>query len=95
MTIDYDPKTRAFAAQTRQLCWAVEVDRLEAGGSEAVEALTGAIVETVANVEVRRSAVQRAVNPLRADCARTARLAVQVAETGHPRRGAFARRRNA
>jgi len=95
VTIDYDPKTRAFAAQTRQLRWAVEVDRLETGGSEAVEALTGAIVDTVSNVQARRFGIQRAVGPLRADCGRTARLAVQVAETGHPRRRVLARRRKA
>jgi len=73
VTVDYDPKTQAFAAQTRQLPWAVSVDWLETGGPPAVEALVEAIADTVSNAAARRAAVARAVAPLRADSGRTAR----------------------
>jgi polysaccharide pyruvyl transferase CsaB len=82
VTLDYDPKTRAFAAQTKQSQWAVSVDRLETGGPPAVGTLVEAIADTVSNIAARRAASARAVASLRADCGRTARLAVQLAEVG-------------
>ncbi|MFH1834415.1 MAG: polysaccharide pyruvyl transferase family protein [bacterium] len=81
VTVDYDPKTRAFAAQTGQLPWAVSVEALEDRGP-GVSALVRAIVDTVSNVEVRRAALARAVAPLRAEAGRTAGSAVQLATQG-------------
>jgi polysaccharide pyruvyl transferase CsaB len=90
VVLDYDPKTRAFAEQTGQSRWAVSVDELEgahAGAADAtgsavasgVEALTHAIMDTMANLKDRRAALARAVMPLRAEAGRTAGLAVQLA----------------
>ncbi len=82
VTMDYDPKTRAFATQTKQLPWVVSVDALEDGGSPGEAALVQAIVDTASHVEARRAALARAVAPLRAESGRTARLAVQLAALG-------------
>ncbi len=82
VTLDYDPKTRAFAAQTRQSGWAVDVDTLEDRGSEGKAALVQAILDTASHAEARRAAVARAVAPLQAESGRTARLAVQLAREG-------------
>jgi len=92
VTIDYDPKTRAFAAQTRQLPWAVSVDALEdrergtgtgsPAAADGVASLVWAITDTAFNLEARRAALARAVAPLRAEAGRTARLAVQLAARG-------------
>jgi polysaccharide pyruvyl transferase CsaB len=78
VTIDYDPKTRAFAEQTRQSPWVVSVDALE-NGKLGVDALVSAIADTASDLEARRAAVARAVAPLRLEAGRTARLAVQLA----------------
>ncbi|MFH0915345.1 MAG: polysaccharide pyruvyl transferase family protein [bacterium] len=83
VTIDYDPKTRAFAAQTRQLPWAVSVDALERRDPGA-DSLVRAIMDTVSDLEARRAALARAVAPLRAEAGRTAGLAVQLASRGRP-----------
>ena len=77
--IDYDPKTRAFAAQTGQSRWSVSVDDLEGAGAHGIATLVEAIMETAANLPARRAALARAVAPLRAEAGRTARLAVQLA----------------
>jgi len=82
VVIDYDPKTRAFAAQTGQSRWAVSVDDLEGPGPAGVAALVDAIMETAAGLPARRAALARAVVPLRAEAVRTARLAVQLAAAG-------------
>jgi polysaccharide pyruvyl transferase CsaB len=84
VTLDYDPKTRAFAAQTKQCRWAVGVDLLEEPGSLGKAALMEAIMDTASQTEARRAALARAVAPLRAECARTAGLAVQLAQRGAP-----------
>jgi polysaccharide pyruvyl transferase CsaB len=76
VVIDYDPKTNAFAAQTRQTPWAVSVDRLE---HEGPGALAGALMSTLTDLPARRAALARAVSPLRAEAGRTAGLAVQLA----------------
>lgn len=81
VTIDYDPKTRAFAAQTRQLPWAVSVDALE-GQDLGAAPLVRAIMDTASNLEGRRAALARAVAPLRVEAGRTAALAVQLAARG-------------
>ncbi|OFW59771.1 MAG: hypothetical protein A2133_10485 [Actinobacteria bacterium RBG_16_64_13] len=78
--IDYDPKTRAFAAQTGQGPWAVAIDRLEGGSAQAT--LLEAIKDTMAALPARRAALARAVAPLQADAGRTAGLAVQIASAG-------------
>ena len=75
--IDYDPKTRAFAAQTRQTPWSVAVDELESGPT----ALLDAVMQTMDGLPARRAALARAVAPLRAEAGRTAGLAVQLAAT--------------
>jgi polysaccharide pyruvyl transferase CsaB len=89
--IDYDPKTRAFAAQTHQSRWAVSVDDLESaasGGTAARDgtgspsgaaALVDAIMDTAANLPARRAVLARLVAPLRTEAGRTARLAAQLA----------------
>jgi hypothetical protein len=84
VTVDYDPKTRAFAAQTKQSRWAVGVDVLEESGSQGKAALMQAIMDTASQTEARRAALARVVAPLRAESARTARLAVQLAQRGAP-----------
>jgi polysaccharide pyruvyl transferase CsaB len=78
VVIDYDPKTRAFAAQTGQSEWAVNVDELE-GAPAGAAALLGAILDTADRLPARRAALARAVAPLRAEAGRTAGLAVQLA----------------
>ncbi|MCE5254969.1 MAG: polysaccharide pyruvyl transferase family protein [Actinomycetia bacterium] len=98
VVVDYDPKTRAFAAQTGQSAWAVDVNTLEgpvdtaaASAAEAaasappasgVAALVEAIVATAKDLPARRAALARAVAPLRAEAGRTAALAVQLAAGG-------------
>jgi polysaccharide pyruvyl transferase CsaB len=95
VVIDYDPKTRAFAAQTNQRRWAVAVDDLETVGPVATEgvapgagAISGAtllyeaIMDTAAHLPARCAALARAVAPLRAEAGRTAGLAVQLASRG-------------
>lgn len=94
VVLDYDPKTRAFAVQTRQSAWAVSVDELEqelcAGGEAAPpasaraphSALVEAVTATLQDLPARRAALARAVLPLRADAGRTAALAVQLARSG-------------
>lgn len=78
--VDYDPKTRAFAAQTGQSEWCVSVDRLEtpAGAAE----LSAKLASTLAQVHARRDALACAVVPLRAEAGRTAQMAVQLAANG-------------
>lgn len=78
--IDYDPKTGAFAAQTKQSQWAVDVNDLEAKTGR--EALVAAVAGTLADLPGRRQALAAAVAPLRAEAGRTARLAVQLASGG-------------
>lgn len=95
VVLDYDPKTRAFAAQTRQLAWAVSVDELERQG-ESLEAMSGptagssrgaysllveAVLDTLRHLPARRAALARAVAPLRSDAGRTAALAAQLARS--------------
>ncbi len=85
VVIDYDPKTKAFAAQTQQSTWAVDIDELECGGAHSAAAevsLVQAILDTIAHVDLRRAALRRAVIPLRQGAGRTARLAVQLAASG-------------
>jgi polysaccharide pyruvyl transferase CsaB len=77
VALDYDPKVRAFAAQTGQEAFTVSVDELEADGGEA--ALEKAVVATTRNLGARRAALRRAVVPLREGAGRTAGLAVQLA----------------
>ncbi len=85
VVIDYDPKTRAFAAQTGQTAWTVDVDHL---GMPAARSGTGAaavfeaITATIGRLPARRAALARTVAPLRGDAGRTAGLAVQLAATG-------------
>ena len=88
VVIDYDPKTKAFAAQTGQTRWAVDVDDLEATAAASVVSadaasgvtrLVGAIMDTAADLKRRRSALAAAVAPLRAEAGRTAGLAVHLA----------------
>jgi polysaccharide pyruvyl transferase CsaB len=80
VVIDYDPKTQAFAGQTRQLPWAVPVDAL--GGGVHTDILFSALEDTLLHLEARRAALAKAVAPLRAEAGRTAVLAVQLARTG-------------
>ncbi len=93
VVLDYDPKTKAFAAQTGQTPWMVRVDDLEAGqvDSEAmtrtasgVARLVDAILDTAAHLDKRRSALEYSVEPLRAEAGRTAMLAVQLASGRSP-----------
>lgn len=84
VVLDYDPKTRAFAAQTKQSRWAVGVDLLEEPESQGKAALVRAIMDTASQTEVRRAALARAVAPLRTESGRTARLAVQLVRRGAP-----------
>jgi polysaccharide pyruvyl transferase CsaB len=78
VTIDYDPKTNAFAAQTGQLSWSVSVEALENGESGS-QALAAGILDTLGHSESRRAALVRRVGPLREEAGRTAQLAVQLA----------------
>ena len=82
--LDYDPKTRAFAQQTRQTAWAISVDDLEdkACRSKAKAALLEAIRQTAYNLTERRRQLERVVAPLRAEAGRTSALAVQLAAGG-------------
>jgi polysaccharide pyruvyl transferase CsaB len=80
VVIDYDPKTKAFAAQTGQTPWAVDADSLEARGSSA--RLAEAILDTAASLSRRRAALAAATKTLRTEAGRTARLAVQLASAG-------------
>jgi polysaccharide pyruvyl transferase CsaB len=82
VVVDYDPKTRAFAAQTGQSRWAVSVDELEAASCGGDNPLADAIMDTAAARGRRRAALAAAVTPLRAEAGRTARLAVQLASSG-------------
>ncbi len=94
VVIDYDPKTRAFAKQTGQSKWSVNVDDLEMAGTappggptgsgtaSGLDTLYEAITGTVNHLAARRAALARAVAPLRADAGRTAGLAVQLASLG-------------
>ena len=75
VTVDYDPKTKAFATQTRQSPWSVPVDELETGST----GLLDAVMQTLGELPARRAALARAVAPLRAEAGRTAGLAVQLA----------------
>jgi polysaccharide pyruvyl transferase CsaB len=77
VVIDYDPKTRAFAVQTRQTDWAVAIDDLELrpGGVRLIEA----IMQTAGDLPARRAALELAVAPLRATAGQTAQLAFQLA----------------
>jgi polysaccharide pyruvyl transferase WcaK-like protein len=83
--IDYDPKTRAFAAQTGQTRWTVTVDDLESA-TAGVANLVEAIMETAATLPARRAALARAVAPLRSEAGRTARMAVQLASQSASRK---------
>lgn len=99
VTIDYDPKTAAFAEQTGQRRWSVSVDDLEVSSSQ-IDGLQGAgtmllfdaIADTVTHLPARRVALARAAAPLRAEAGRTAGLAVQLASGGRIRRRAYGRR---
>jgi len=98
IVIDYDPKTRAFAAQTQQTRWTVGIDDLEARTDNVCPTaphqrtsrvawsgaarLAEAILDTAATLEGRRAALARTVAPLRAEVGRTAQLAVQLASRG-------------
>jgi polysaccharide pyruvyl transferase CsaB len=100
VVVDYDPKTLAFAAQTGQSRWAVNIDDLEArpaapspaasrrnvpsSAAPGAERLAQAILDTAAAAGERRAALARAVEPLRTEAGRTAQLAVQLASRGHP-----------
>ena len=88
IVVDYDPKTRAFAEQTGQKRWSVDVDELEAPAPDGAASLFAAIAYTLAGLPARRAALARAVAPLRADAGRTAGLAICLAATGRvtPRR---------
>jgi polysaccharide pyruvyl transferase WcaK-like protein len=77
VVIDYDPKTKAFANQTGQSAWSVDVDELESGA--ATPRLVEAIRDTAAHLDGRRAALAAATEPLRVEAGRTARLAVQLA----------------
>ena len=77
VTIDYDPKTRAFATQTGQSRWAVSVDLLGRPGGAVL--LQEAIMDTMNQLSARRAALSQAVAPLQAEAGHTARLAVQLA----------------
>ncbi|MCL5736224.1 MAG: polysaccharide pyruvyl transferase family protein [Actinobacteria bacterium] len=95
VVIDYDPKTKAFAKQTGQTSWAIDVDDLEdparadtapghggsiaAGLAAGAQRLYAAIMDTASKLEDRRAALATAVAPLRAEAGRTAQLAVQLA----------------
>jgi polysaccharide pyruvyl transferase CsaB len=80
VALDYDPKVRAFARQTRQEAYSVTIDRMERTGG--VRALEDAMMATLRRAEDRRSRLARLVLPLRREAGRTARLAVQLAELG-------------
>ena len=77
VTVDYDPKTAAFAEQTCQTPWAVDADELES--QAGADALLGAILDSMADLPARTARLEKAVAPLRAEAGRTARLAVQLA----------------
>lgn len=77
--LDYDPKTRAFATQTRQFPWTVSVDDLEEAAADP-DPLSAAIDDTLVHLQERRAALARAAAPLRAEAGRTAQLAVQLAQ---------------
>ena len=78
--IDYDPKVRAFAAQTGQAAFAVTADDLEmpAGG----ERLLAAALATAHDLDTRRRDLRRRVASLKAEAGQTAALAVQLATHG-------------
>ena len=80
VVIDYDPKVRAFAAQTGQTAFAVTADDLEtpAGG----ERLLAAALATARDLDARRRDLRRRVASLKAEAGQTAALAVQVATHG-------------
>ncbi|HSR16330.1 MAG TPA: polysaccharide pyruvyl transferase family protein, partial [Gemmatimonadales bacterium] len=78
VTVDYDPKTYAFAFQTRQLESAVKVGALEDRESGAA-AVVRAAMGVASGLEARQAALARTVAPLRAESGRTAQLAVQLA----------------
>jgi hypothetical protein len=98
VVIDYDPKTRAFATQTKQTRWTITIDELESrpaaviAGTPQVPAdnaaapgaarLCEAIMETAAHRGERRAALARAVAPLRVQTGQTAQMAVQLASGG-------------
>ena len=77
VVLDYDPKTNAFAQQTRQTPWAVSVDDLESAAGAG--ALLAAILDSIADLPRRRRLLEQAVAPLRAEAGNTAQLAVQLA----------------
>jgi len=77
VVLDYDPKTDAFAQQTRQTQWAVSVDDLETAAGAG--ALLAAILGSVEDLPRRRRLLEQAVAPLRAEAGHTAQLAVQLA----------------
>jgi polysaccharide pyruvyl transferase WcaK-like protein len=102
--IDYDPKTKAFAAQTGQTPWAVGVDDLEGtpsgldaavsgGAAPGAQRLANAIMQTAADLGRRSARLSAAVRPLRAEAGRTAQLAVQLASGGLSSRPGAARSR--
>lgn len=98
VVIDYDPKTRAFATQTRQTKWTVAIDDLESrppasivgaarvlaeeAAAPGAARLLEAIMETAAHRAERHATLGRAVAPLRVQTGRTAQLAVQLASGG-------------
>ena len=75
--IDYDPKTRAYAKQTRQLPWTIPVDELECAAG--AEQLLTAIMDTANALPARRAQLAPAVAFLREESIRAAQLAVQLA----------------
>jgi len=77
VAVDYDPKVRAFARLTGQELWAVTVADLEGPGG--ADRLREVLNDTLDRHSERRARLERAVAPLRAAAAGTARLAVQVA----------------
>lgn len=98
VVIDYDPKTRAFATQTRQTKWTIAIDDLEhrpvasiiveprvlaeKAAAPGAARLFEAIMETAAQRDDRCAALARAVAPLRTQTGQTAQLAVQLAFGG-------------